>query len=56
MEDEWREDSKLHGLIGLGLFLELGLFLQISFLFREGTVVFSVVWTGGTVKCKRNEL
>lgn len=31
--EEWKmnggEDSKLHGLIGLGLFLELGLFLSI---------------------------
>lgn len=30
MEDEWREGSELHGLIGLGLFLELGLFWYIS--------------------------
>lgn len=34
MEDEWGEGSKLHGLIGLGLFLELqlGLFLWMSIL------------------------
>lgn len=35
MEDEWGEDSKAHGLIGLGLFLELGLFLHFSFLCRD---------------------
>lgn len=33
MEDEWREESKLHGLIGLGdYFWSLVLFLLKSFL------------------------
>lgn len=55
MEDEWREGSKLHGLIGLGLFLELqlGLFPRMSVL-CGGSYSGVQRWTGKSWKLKKN--
>lgn len=52
MEDEWREGSEPHGLIGLGLFQELGLFLYTSFLCMEPPVV-AIIGQGKPITKKK---